>query len=136
MKSRNVIISLILVLALLVFIFIRIRLEPKKKLAFNRYPSRIEYSKFALCRMECSGINANSIIPVFRKGNVQSRKRKETCTTFTVNTLTKKGMNIFMVVDQCGTVAKVTDCYIESRPTPCECTNIENRPISYLKSKN
>jgi hypothetical protein len=136
MKSRNVIISLILVLALLVFIFIRIRLEPKKKPTFNRNPSRIEYSGFALCRMECYSINANSIIPIFRNGNIQSRKRKETCTTFTVNTLTKKGMNIFMVVDQCGTVAKVIDCYIENRQAPCECANIENRPMSYLKSKN
>jgi len=136
MKSRNVIISLILVLALLVFIFIRIRLEPKKKLAFNRNPSRIEYSKFALCRMECSGINANSIIPVFRNGNVQSRMRKQTCTIFIVNALTKQRMNIFMVVEQCGTVAKITDCYIENRLAPCECTNIENRPMSYFKVIN
>src|SRR6185436_16303841 len=134
MKSRNVIISLILVLSLLAFIFIKIRNEPRKRLIFNRNPSRIEYSRFALCRMECYSINANSITSIFRNGNIMDRKRKKACTAFKVNTLTKQGMNIFIIVEQCGTVAEVTDCYIANREAPCECT--ENRPISYLKSNN
>ena len=136
MKSKNVIISLILVLALLAFIFIRLRLEPKKKLTFNRNPSRIEYSQFALCRMECYSINANSIIAVFRNGIVQTRKRRTTCTTFTINTMTKQGMNVFVIVEQCGTVAKVTDCYIANKEAPCSCIDNENRPVSYLKSNS
>ena len=136
MKSRNVIISLILVLALLVFIFIKIRNEPRKKLNFNRNPSRIEYSQFALCRMGCYSVNANSIVAIFRNGNIQSRKRKSNCTVFSINTLTKQEKNIFIIVEQCGTVAKVIDCYITNREAPCECTDIESRPISYLKSKS
>lgn len=134
MKSKNVIISFILILGLLIFIFIRLRLEPKKRSTFNRNPSRIEYSKFALCRMECYSVNANSIVAVFRNGNIQNRKRKGSCTTFTINTITKQRMNIFMIVDQCGTVAKVTDCYIVNKEAPCNCIDIENQPISYLKS--
>lgn len=135
MKSKNVIISLILVVGILVFIFIRIRNEPRKKLTFNRNPSRIEYSQFALCRMGCYSINANSVATIFRNGMVQNRKRKKTCTTFTVNTLTKQGVNIFIVVEQCGTVARVMDCYTENRQVPCDCVDNENRPISFLKSK-
>lgn len=133
MKSRNVIISLILIVGILVFIFVRLRLEPKRKLTFNRYPSRIEYSQFALCRMTCYGVNANSIVSIFRTGDILSRERKQTCTIFSVNTLTKQKMNIFIVVEQCGTVARVIDCYITNREAPCNCTDIENRPISYLK---
>lgn len=134
MKSRNVIISFVLVLALLVFIFIKIRNEPRKKQTFNRNPGRIEYSQFAQCRMECYNINANSVTAVFKNGRIQSRKPNGTCTRFTVNALTKQGMNIFIVVEQCGTVARVKDCYILNRQAPCDCTDSENRPISFLKS--
>jgi hypothetical protein len=75
MKARNVIISLVFVLALLVFIIIKIRNEPKKKLVLNRNPSRIEYTKFALCRMDCHHINAKSIMGIFRNGEVNGPDR-------------------------------------------------------------
>lgn len=130
MKSRNVIISLIFVLALLVFIFIRIRNEPRKKLTFNRNPSRIEYSQFALCRMECFNINANSVAAIFKNGSVQDRKPKKNCTVFTVVIVTKLGKNIAIIVEQCGTVARVADCNIMNQGAPCNCRDIENPPIS------
>ena len=134
MKSKNVIISLIFVLALLVFTFIKIRNEPKKRLIFNRNPSRIEYSQFALCRMECFIINANSIAAIFRNGDIRDRKSKKSCTVFTVNTVTKQGKNIVIIVEQCGTVARVTDCYIVNQGAPCHCIDVEKMPISYLKN--
>ena len=134
MKSRNVIISLIFVLALLVFIFIKIRNEPKKRLIFNRNPSRIEYSQFALCRMECFNINANTIAAIFRNGNIGDRKPKRNCTLFTINTITKQEKNIVIIVEQCGTVARVTDCTIVNQGAPCNCIDNENPPISYLKN--
>ena len=133
MKPSNVIFSLVVILALLVFIFIKIRNEPRKKLSFNRNPSRIEYSQFALCRMVCYGINANSIAAIFRNGQVTDRRREKICTVFTVNTLTKQGKNIFIIVSQCGTVAKVKDCYIANQGSPCGCTDAENRSVSLLK---
>lgn len=133
MKSRNVIISLIFVLALLVFIFIKIRTEPRKKVNFNRNPSRIEYSPYALCRMECFSINANSVVAIFKNGDIQDRKPKKNCTVFTINIVTKQEKNIVIIVEQCGTVARVSDCYIANQGAPCNCTDIENPPISYLK---
>ena len=134
MKSRNVIISLIFVLALLALIFIKIRNEPGKRLTFNRNPSRIEYSQFALCRMECFNINANSIAAIFKNGDVKDRKPKKNCTVFMVNTITKQEKNIVIIVEQCGTVARVTDCNIVNLGTPCNCTDIQNPQISYLKN--
>jgi hypothetical protein len=74
MKARNVIISLLFVLALLVVIIIKIRNEPRKKLVLNRNPSRIDYTKFVLCRMDCHHINANSIMGIFRNGEVNRVK--------------------------------------------------------------
>jgi len=139
MKARNVIISLVFVLALLVFIIIKIRNEPKKKLVLNRNPSRIEYTKFALCRMDCHHINANNIMGIFRNGEVNRNKSdlyKKPCPIFTVRGVTKQKMSIIILIQQCGTVAKVLDCYDANGTLGCNCINDEAMPLSFLKITN
>ena len=139
MKARNVIISLLFVLALLVFIIIKIRNEPKNKLVLNRNPSRIEYTKFALCRMDCHHINANSIMGIFRNGEVNrdnSDLHKKPCPIFTVRGITKQKMSIIIIIQQCGTVAKILDCYDANRIVGCNCINDETTPLSFLKINN
>jgi hypothetical protein len=139
MKARNVIISLVFVLALLVFIIIKIRNEPKKKLVLNRNPSRIEYTKFALCRMDCHHINANSIMGIFRNGEVDKTRsdlNKKPCPIFTVSTVTKQKMSIIILIQQCGTVAKVLDCYDANGTLGCNCINDEATPLSFYKNSN
>ena len=139
MKARNVIISLVFVLALLVFIIIKIRNEPKKKLVLNRNPSRIEYTKFALCRMDCHHINANSIMVLVRNGEVNRDKSdlyKKPCPIFTVNSVTKQKMSIIIIIQQCGNVAKVLDCYDANGTVACNCINDETMPLSFLKINN
>ena len=134
MKARNVIISLLLVLGLLAFIFIRIRNEPKKKLTLNRNPSRIEYSQYALCRMECYNINANLVSLVLRKGYIIKQKKGRTCPVFRCDMITKQNEHIFIFIEQCGTVAKVFDCYDAKAGAPCNCVDEGNSPVSYLNS--
>ena len=139
MKARNVLISLVFVLALLVFIIIKIRNEPKKKLVLNRNPYRIEYTKFALCRMDCHHINANSIMVIFRNGEVNRPKsdlHKKPCPIFTVRGVTKQKMSIILIIQQCGTVAKVLDCYDANGTVGCNCINDETMPLSFLKINN
>ncbi|HMK18866.1 MAG TPA: hypothetical protein VK492_11730 [Chitinophagaceae bacterium] len=139
MKARNVIISLVSVLALLVFIIIKIRNEPKKKLVLNRNPSRIEYTKFALCRMDCHHINANSIMGIFRNGElnrVKSDLYKKPCPIFTVRGSTKQKMSIILIIQQCGIVAKVLDCYDANGTVGCNCINEETMPLSFNKNSN
>jgi hypothetical protein len=139
MKARNVIISLLFVLALLAFIIIKIRNEPKKKLVLNRNPSRIEYSKFALCRMDCHHINANSIMVIFRNGEVNRAKSdlyKKPCPIFTVRGVAKQNMSIILIVQQCGNVARVLDCYDANGTVGCNCINDETIPLSFLKNNN
>ena len=136
MKARNVIISLLIVLALLVVIIIRIRNEPKKKLVLNRNPSRIEYTKFTLCRMDCHHIDANSIMGIFRSGEVDRARSdlyKKPCPIFTVRGITKQEMSIIIIIQQCGTVAKVLDCYDANGTVGCNCINDETIPLSFLK---
>ena len=139
MKARNVIISLLFVLALLAFIIIKIRNEPKKKLVLNRNPSRIEYTKFALCRMDCHHINANSIMVIFRNGEVNRAKSdlyRKPCPIFTVRGVAKQNMSIILIVQQCGHVAKVLDCYDANGTVGCNCINDETIPLSFLKNNN
>ena len=133
MNARNVILSLFLVLALLVVIIIKFSLEPKKKMIFRRNPSRIEYSAFALCRMECYAINANTVTMIIQKGEVRQIKRANPCSTYKVNMSTKQSKNYFITVEQCGTVAKVLDCYAANVTVGCKCINDEVRPLSILK---
>ena len=137
MKPRNVIISLLFVLLLLAFIVIKIRNEPRKKLVLNRNPSRIEYTKFALCRMDCHTINANIITGVLRKGEISRAKsdpHKRPCPIFTIHSLTKQNMSIWVVVQQCGTVARILDCYDANETVGCDCINDETAPLSFLKN--
>ena len=139
MKARNVIISLLFVLALLVFIIIKIRNEPKKKLVLNRNPYRIEYTKFALCRMDCYKVSANIITGVLRNGEVNDTKSdllKRPCPIFTVRGVTKQKMDIIILIQQCGTVAKVLDCYDANGTLACNCINNEIMPLSFLKINN
>ena len=136
MKARNVIISLLFVLGMLVFIIIKIRNEPKKKLALKRNPSRIKYTKYALCRMDCHHINANSIMGIFRNGDVNLEKsdlHKKPCPIFTVSGVTKQNMSITLIIQQCGTDAKILDCYDANGILGCNCINDETRPLSFLK---
>lgn len=133
MNARNVIISLVLVLALLVFIIIKFSLEPKRKSTFRRNPSRIEYSTFALCRMECYEINANIVTMIFQKGEVRLLKRANPCSTYKIGLSTKQHKHYFITVEQCGTVARVLDCYETNVTAGCNCINNEAIPLSILK---
>ena len=133
MNARNVIISLVVVIGLLVFIIIKFSLEPKKKMTFRRNPSRIKYSAFALCRMDCYQINANTVAVIFQKGQVHLLKKSNPCATYRVTMLTKQNKNYFITVEQCGTSARVLDCYEANVTAGCNCINDETRPVSLLK---
>ena len=139
MKPRNVIISLLFVIALLAYLFIKVRFwEPRKKLSFNRNPSRIEYSQFALCRMDCHSINANIIVGVFRNGQINKAKSdlyKRPCPIFTIHGVTKQGKSVWVVLQQCGTVAMIIDCYYSNDAIPCNCVDAGAPPVSLYKIK-
>lgn len=140
MRSRNVIITLLFVLALLVLTFIRVRYwEPKKKLAFNRSPSRIEYTRLALCLMDCYHISANDIADIFKTGKVNTDKtnlKEKPFPVFAIEGITSNKFNMLMVVIQSGNVAKIKSCYRADETFICNCPGEEPRPISFYKKDN
>jgi len=125
MQSRNVIISLVIVIVLLIFSFIKIRLlEPKKKLLFNRNPSRIEYSAIALCHMACYGFSADDVTEVLRNGEIkfsESDKQALPCPVFVLYGKAKSGREMHISVSQCGKLAKIKSCSIMNSVLYCDC---------------
>jgi hypothetical protein len=138
MKARNVIISLFFVLALFVFGFMKIRLEPRRKMIFNRNLSKVEYSQFALCQMNCQQMTANDITYILRNGEVVSKARersKQPCQTYTLRGKTKIGLDITVIVIQCGRASKILKCYRNVHSVSCECKDEDIIPVSFIKTK-
>jgi hypothetical protein len=89
--------------------------------------------------MDCHHINANSIMGIFRDGEVnraRSHLTKKPCPIFTVRGSTKQKMSIIIIIQQCGTVAKILDCYDANGTLGCNCINDETMPLSFLKINN
>ena len=134
MRSRNVIISLLFVLVLILLFFIRVNYwEPRKKLVFNRNPSRIEYSNLALCQMDCYNFNANDMTSILRNGRIVKEKTNMNEKPFpkiTINGVTKNKMIVNIEIIQIGRVAKIESCYHVNDLFVCNC--LENkRPGNY-----
>ena len=140
MRSRNVIITLLFVLALLVFTFIRVQYwEPKKKLSFNRNPSRIEYTQLALCLMDCHHISANDIAEIIKTGKINTSKTKlkeKPFPEFTIEGITKNKLSLSVVIIQSGNVAKIKRCNRSDEVFICNCPGEEPQPISFYKRNN
>jgi hypothetical protein len=140
MRSRNVILSLLLMLALLAFTFMKVRFwEPKKKPALQRNPSRIEYSQLALCRMDCRNINANDITELIKNGEVnfsESDIKNKPCPLFIVQGLTKKNMSLRLEIIQCGRVAKVIRCSYPGMDYSCNCPGESGNELKKVSKHN
>jgi hypothetical protein len=76
---------------------------------------------------------------IFRNGEVNRDKSdlyKKPCPIFTVHSVTKQKMSIIIIIQQCGNVAKILDCYDANGILGCNCINEETMPISFLKNNN
>jgi hypothetical protein len=125
MRSRNVLLSLVLVLLVLVFLVLKIKFwEPKKRVTFNRNPSRIEYTSLALCQMDCYRITANWVTQLLKTAEVFSAepdKHRPACTTFAIRKADKMDRIWSIIVLQCGRVAKITSCKVVNEVLVCDC---------------
>ena len=132
MKARNVIISLLLTVALFVVIFMKIRSEPRRKLIFNRNPSKVEYSELALCLMSCQEMTANDITYIVRYGDVISKTNKQNCPSYVLKGETKAGLNITVQAIQCGRVVKIYKCFKSDHIINCNCGDENEDPVSFF----
>jgi hypothetical protein len=133
MRSRNVIVSLIIVLTLLVFLFVKINYrEPKKQVTLNRNPARVEYAETALCQMDCYNITAGHVTRFMKNATVISAKPDEhraACTTFAIRDTDDKARVWIFTIKQCGKTIRILTCTISGGVfVSCDCAD-EEKPI-------
>jgi hypothetical protein len=125
MKSRNVIVSLILILLVVGFAIIRMRWwEPQRKEAFDRSPTRLEYTRHALCKMDCRGITELEVTEIMKKGIINFSKSDpgdRPCPTFALQGYTTDKDNIRVIFAQCNGTTRVVTCYNLKDDLDCEC---------------
>jgi hypothetical protein len=132
MKARNVIISLLFTIVLFVFVFMKIRSEPRRKLIFNRNPSKVEYSELALCLMSCQQMTANDITYIVRHGDVINKTNKHNCPSYVLKGKTRAGQSITVYAIQCGRAIKIYECFKSDHIINCNCRDENARPVSFL----
>lgn len=138
MKARNVILSLVLIVVVFAFAFMKMQwLEPHTKLTLNRNPSRIEYTKRALCRMDCRHISPNDITQILKRGEINFSKtylHDTPCPTFAVEGVTARGEHLRVIIAQCARVAKIITYYDMDIDFSCHCPGDAVQGISFFKS--
>ena len=103
MKGRNVVITLLLVVALLLLAVLRRWREPRVREPFNR-SANTAYSAYAICQLQCKGIDRTLVKEVMQKGMViynKSNPRRWPCPTYVVQSRTKSGRYLRVVFEQC-----------------------------------
>ena len=130
MKPRNVLITLALLLLVYAVFIARTRQEPRAKEAFNRNPARLEYTRHALCRMDCRQISREEIKEIMEKGVInlnRSNKRDKPCPSFALQGRTRSGESLRVIFAQCGEDTKVVTCYNLEKEFACDCPGDNNK---------
>jgi Domain of unknown function (DUF4258) len=136
MKNRRLFFPLLLLVLIFLVFVIRRWNEPHRKEAFNREPVSLIYTKHALCRMECRGINKEEIREIMEKGIIhfnRSNRRDRPCPTFALQGRTGSGEKLRVIFAQCPTETKVVTCYNLEEEFECQCPG---DPSSYSTPTN
>lgn len=131
MRPRNVIATLVLVILLLAFAALKLHwFEPQKKEVFDRDPLHVEYTKHALCRMDCRDISKQDILEIMRTGIIifnKSDLNDRPCPTFALQGYTSDHESIRVIFAQCRKTTKVVTCYNLKRDYACHCPGDEDK---------
>jgi hypothetical protein len=92
---------------------------------FDRDPAKLEYTRHALCRMDCRQISKEEIMEIMKKGIInlgKSDRRDRPCPTFALQGRTSEGDHIRVIFAQCDELTKVVTCYNLEKEFNCpEC---------------
>ena len=124
MKTGPATFSLIIVLLLLaVFIWQRWR-EPLSREAFDRHPNHLQYTRHAICRMDCRHISKEDIEEIMQKGIInfyKSNRSDKPCPTFALQGETSDGEKLRVIFAQCNSETRVVTCYNLNEDPECHC---------------
>jgi hypothetical protein len=97
---------------------------------FDRRISTLQYTRHALCRMDCRHISKQEIEEIMRAGEInyaKSNSGDKPCPTFAVQGHTGDGQQIEVIFGQCERETKVITCYELEREYECFCPGDEKK---------
>lgn len=91
----------------------------------NRNPAHINYSKHALCRMECRSISKQEILEVLKKGTINYKKsslQKDDCSKkYALEGNSRDGQRIRIIVAPCKEELTIVTCIDLNKEWECNC---------------
>ncbi len=92
----------------------------------NRNPSRIEYSRHALCRMACRKIDVQEVEQILREGTINYKKSEisnlpECNRKYAVEGLTMDKQKVRIIFAPCGKKVTVVTVIDIGKDWPCNC---------------
>jgi len=125
MRSRNVILTLVIFLLIFLFAVLRNWQEPQPNEAFNRTPARLRFYAFARCRMRCLHVSDADIRALMKSGVInlgRSNRYGHPCPIFAVQGRTAGRRYIRAVFEQCHNATYLANCYNIEQDITCDCT--------------
>ena len=124
MKSKGATYTLLVILVLLGLWLVSRWQEPGRKELFDRTPDRLEYTRHAICRMDCRQISKKEINEIMDKGVInlsKSDRRDRPCPTYALQGRTSDGDYIRVIFAQCNDETRVVTCYNLEKDFDCNC---------------
>jgi hypothetical protein len=102
----------------------------RRERGFDRRVSTLEYTKHALCRMDCRQISKADIADIMRSGEINYAKtdvNDRPCPTYAVQGYSNDGQHLRVIFAQCQTKTKVVTCYDLEKDFECHCPGDEKK---------
>lgn len=91
---------------------------------------KLEYSKHAVCRMQCRNITEAEIKQILKSGKVnydKSNVHEKPYGTYAVEGIAVDGKNLRIIIADCDTISKVvTAIDLKMENDSCDCPSIKN----------
>lgn len=97
---------------------------------FDRRISTLEYTKHALCRMDCRHISKSDVNDIMRNGEINYAKTElddKPCPTYALQGYSNDGQLLRVIFAQCDNKTKVVTCYDLEKEFECHCPGDEKK---------
>ena len=97
---------------------------------FDRRISTLEYTKHALCRMDCRHISKSDVNDIMRNGEINYAKTElddKPCSTYALQGYSNDGQHLRVIFAQCENKTKVVTCYDLEKEFECHCPGDEKK---------
>jgi hypothetical protein len=124
MRTSRVSFTLVIILLFLAIFIWKRSHEPQAREAFDRHPSHLQYTKHALCRMDCRHISEDDIMEIMHDGIINfynSNRNDKPCPTYALQGETSEGKKLRVIFAQCNKETRVVTCYNLRENFECHC---------------